>query len=119
MPEVEDTVRPAGQEPRAEDHVGLVVEDRRQQVAELVGVVLEVGVLHDDVVGRGVGEAGAQRGTLALVAVVQHHPHRRVVDAGEDLAVSSVEPSSTTMISRTHGESATCLSSVRMVPCSL
>src|SRR5262245_32859931 len=42
VPEVEDTVRPSGLEPGAEDHVGLAVHERGQQQAVLGWVVLEV-----------------------------------------------------------------------------
>nr|WP_205699846.1 hypothetical protein [Conexibacter sp. SYSU D00693] len=62
-------LRAVAAEARAEDRVSLVVEQRLQEARDVVGVVLEVGVLDDDEVARGGGEALADRGALAAVDV--------------------------------------------------
>jgi hypothetical protein len=79
-------VRPAGDEPRAVHHVGHAVEERLEQGAVLGGVVLEVGVLDDHVLGRGLGEPPAQRRALALVVGLEEHPDAGVVEPGEHVA---------------------------------
>jgi hypothetical protein len=86
MPVVEDPVRRAGDEARPEHDVGQPVLERLQQRAVLAGVVLEVGVLHQDVVGAGLGEPTPQGGALAPVLGLQQHPHPRVGEPGEDVA---------------------------------
>jgi hypothetical protein len=67
VPEVEDAVRAVGHEPRPEDDVGPSVEQGLQEDLPVVGVVLEVGVLHDDEVGGGLGEPAPQGRPLAPV----------------------------------------------------
>ena len=79
-------MRAAGDEARPVDDVGLPVDERLHEGAVLAGVVLEVGVLHDHVLGGGLGEPPPQRRTLALVVRLQQHPDRGVGQAGQDLA---------------------------------
>ena len=67
MPEIEDPVLLAD-EPRAEDDVGLILDDRLDELGILRRVVFEVGVLDDDDLAGGVAEPGAERGALSLVA---------------------------------------------------
>ena len=88
-------------EPRAEDDVGLVLDDRLDELGILLRVVLEVGILDDDDVAGGVSEAGAQGGPLALVAVVEDDLQVAVAACSSSRRISrvpSVEQSSTTMI---------------------
>ena len=66
VPEVEHAVALAD-EARAEDHVGLVLEDRLHQLRILGRIVFQVGVLHEHHVAGGVLEAFAQGRALALV----------------------------------------------------
>ena len=70
VPEVQHPVRPAAEEARAEHDVGVARLERLEQHAVLARVVLEVGVLDDDVLAGGGGEAAAQRRPLAAVALV-------------------------------------------------
>ena len=67
---VEDPPALAGQEARAVDHVGAVLQERAHQAGVVARVVLQVGVLEDDQVAGGRGDAGADRGALALVLLV-------------------------------------------------
>ncbi len=69
----------AADEARAVDHVGLAVEDRRQQARILAGIVLEVGVLNHDEVAAGLLEAAPQRRALALVHGLAEDADARVV----------------------------------------
>ncbi len=59
-------------EAAAVNHVGLALEDRPEQPGELARIVFKVGVLHDDEVAPGVGEAGVQGGALAAILRLQH-----------------------------------------------
>ena len=107
VPEVEDPVRPTGEEARAEHHVGDAPLERLEHHGVLGGVVLEVGVLHDDVLGRcTMRERRAQRRALAPVDGVAQHADPRVVEcSGEHLRrCRRSEPSSTTTISAIHGD---------------
>jgi len=70
VPEVDDAVGFAAGEAGAEDDVGAAVEDGFEEFGVFVGVVFEVGVLDDDGVAGGGGEAGAEGGAFALVDVV-------------------------------------------------
>ena len=54
-------------EARAEDDVGVAVEDRLDELRILVGVVFEVGVLDDDDVAARLGDAAADGRPLPLV----------------------------------------------------
>ena len=71
VPEVEDAVRPDRQEPRAVDHVGHALDDRLDQAMVLGGIVFQVGVLDDDDVAGGLGEAGPHGRPFAAVPLVQ------------------------------------------------
>ena len=51
-------------EPRAEDDVGLVVDDGLDQLGILLGLVLEIGVLDDDDVAGGVLGSQCERSPL-------------------------------------------------------
>jgi hypothetical protein len=67
VPEVEDAVAFAAGEAGAEDDVGDAGGDGFDEAGVLGGVVLEVGVLDDDELALGGGDAGAEGGALALV----------------------------------------------------
>ena len=70
MPEVDDAVGVSAGETGAEHDVGLAVDNGFEEARVLVGVVFEVGVLDDDSVAGGGGDAGAECGPFALVDVV-------------------------------------------------
>ena len=87
-------------EPRAEDDVGLALDDRLDELGILRRVVLEVGVLDDDDLAGGVPEPGAQAAPLPWFS-----SWKTIVRSGcsaasslEDSRVPSVEQSSTRMI---------------------
>jgi hypothetical protein len=83
MPEVQDAAGGA-REARAVDDVGLALEDRRQELRIVAGVVLEIRVLDQhDVPGR-LREAAPEGGALPLVGLL-------VVDPDLVLLVSSPE----------------------------
>ncbi len=60
----------AGEEPGAEDGVGLLVEEGLHQARQVARVVLEVRVVGHAHVAGGVGERRPERRALALVALV-------------------------------------------------
>ena len=66
-------------EARAEDDVGVAVEDRLEQLRVLARIVLEVGVLDEGDVAGDVRHGRAHGGALALVALVVHHDEAEVV----------------------------------------
>ena len=74
VPEVHDAMGVAAHEARAEHDIRFAVEDGLEQLRVFLRVVLEIGVLHDDEITSGGGKAGAQRGPLALVALVIEDP---------------------------------------------
>ena len=78
-------MRPAGHEARAVDDVGDIGGERLEEVVVLGRVVLEIGVLDEHEVGGGQREAGPERGSLALVAIVQHDPHALIGDTDEQV----------------------------------
>ncbi len=73
-----------GGEARAIDHVGAPVENRSEQRGNVLDVELEIGVLDHENVAGGHGEAGADAGTLALIA-------RRTVQAESAEAFSELQ----------------------------
>ena len=88
-------------EPRAEDDVGLALDDRLDELGILRGVVLEVGVLDDDDLAGGMAEPGAERGPFALVLLVEDDRQVAVARRRSSRRISRVpsfEQSSTTMI---------------------
>ena len=72
VPEQVRALRAAADQARAEDRVGDARADRRDELGDVDRVVLEVGVLDHDDAAAGLREARAQRGALALVALVAH-----------------------------------------------
>ena len=70
VPEIDDAVGVSAGETGAEDDVGLAVDDGFEEARVFVGVVFEVGVLDDDSVAGGSGDAGSERGAFALIDVV-------------------------------------------------
>ena len=54
-------------EAAAENDVGLAFDDRLEQLRVIVGVVFQIGILHQHDVAGGKGEAVAQRGTFAFI----------------------------------------------------
>src|SRR5262249_41497370 len=67
MPVVEYSVALAD-EPRAEDDIGLIVDDRLDELGILLGLVFEIGVLDDHDVTGGISKAGPKRSALALIS---------------------------------------------------
>ena len=86
MPEKQHAVCLTTGETAAVDHIGAPCKKRAEHARVLRGVVFEVGVLHDDEVGGGLGETSPQRCSLALIVPLMEHPHPRVVHRGENVA---------------------------------
>ena len=87
VPEVQDAPCTPAQKARAVDDVGVPLLDRREQLQVFHRVVLEVRVLHDHHVARGVAEADRDRGSLALVYRLEEDPHAAgPVEPAQDLA---------------------------------
>jgi hypothetical protein len=55
---------------RSEHDVGFARQDGLEQPRKLAGVILQVGILDDDVITRGLGKPGAECGPFALILVV-------------------------------------------------
>ncbi len=72
MPEVQHATRPA-LEPGSVDRIGLAPPDGQEQRRQVRGIVLQVGVLHDDDVAGCRRDAAADGGALPLVLVVVDH----------------------------------------------
>ena len=70
---------------RSEHHVRSIREKWLENGGVFGRVVLQVGVLNDDEVARGVLEARAQGGTLSLIHLMENDPHSWVGDSGQDL----------------------------------
>ena len=68
VPERQDAGLLAGHVARAEDGVGVAVEERLEQAGVLGGIVLEVGVLNERKIAGGLLDGGANGGALARVA---------------------------------------------------
>ena len=110
------------EEARAEDDVGLALEDRAQQQRVLARVVLEVGVLDDHDVAGGLAEAAGHRRALALVGGLEEDADAALaVELARMSRVPSVEPSSTMRISFStpQATASTRATISRIVPCSL
>jgi len=104
VPEVEHAVRPAADEARAEHDVGAAADDGLEQADIIVGVVLEVRVLHEDDVARGPREPVAQGRSLpwlySLWTTWNDTPGNSAGSSSSLAAVPSVEWSFTQTISR-------------------
>ena len=85
-PVQEQHVAPLAGEARAVDDARLAPHDRRQQLGPVLGVVLEVGVLHQDEVAGHVGETGADGRALAPVGLVHDDAHGAVGELAEHVA---------------------------------
>ena len=87
VPEIDHAVRVGPHETRAKDDIGPAGQDGCEQAGILVGIVFEVGILHDDDVAGGGGEAGAERGALALVDLMVNNPGEFAFDlVAQDVA---------------------------------
>ena len=64
----------AAEEARPENNVGFAGENGRQEQKVLGRIVFEVGILDDHDVRSGVGNAGTQGGTFALIDFVMEQP---------------------------------------------
>ena len=98
----------SAQKPGAIHDVGGAAENRRNQVGQLPGIQLEVGVLDGDDRPARVAQPSANRAALPAVALGAQHDvsaGRRSTAASSTAPVPSVEPSSTTTISRGTGRS--------------
>jgi hypothetical protein len=74
-------------EPRAEDDVGAVLQDRLDDPTVFHRVVFEVGVLDDHDVARRLPEAGPQGGSLAHVPRLQDQAGSEFrADVGQQVA---------------------------------
>ena len=67
MPEKEHPVRLTTSETTAVHHVGISRDERTDDLGKFTWVVLEVGILHDDVRQRCRRKTGAQCRTLTLI----------------------------------------------------
>src|SRR4051794_16944004 len=99
-PVEEEHVAAFAGEPRAVHDARLAAQHRRHELRPVLGVVLEVGVLDEDVVARRDLDPGAHCGALPAVVLVQDDADRAVAELAQHVAVPSPLPSSTTMISR-------------------
>ena len=59
--------------PRTIDNIGLIVRDWLYERRNVTRVVFKVRVLHHDVATIGDRKAATQRGTLALIRLLEHH----------------------------------------------
>ena len=121
VPEVQHAVRAPRQEARPVHDVGLAGLERLEQLAVLGGVVLEVGVL-DDRRSRRVASAKPARSAAPLpwFTRLRERPRTRGSSTvASTSAVPSVEPSSTTITSATHGDASTRWITSCTVACSL
>ena len=82
----EQHVAPLAGEARAVDDLRLAPEHRVQQLGPVLGVVLEVGVLHEHEVAGDVLEPAADRGALAPVALVGDDAHGAVGELAQHVA---------------------------------
>src|SRR5258708_17114558 len=73
MPEIVDACR-AAQESRTVYHVGFSLENWFQEFSVILGVILEIGVLHQTDIARGRLESTPQRGSLACVLGLKEEP---------------------------------------------
>jgi hypothetical protein len=71
MPEIEYAVG-AAVKTVSEYYVGIAFENGFEQLGIIAGIVLEIGILNEDDVSRGVLESGTQRSALTPIAVVHH-----------------------------------------------
>lgn len=71
VPVVDDAVGAAAEEAGAVDDIGAAFEDGLEESGVVVGVVFEVGILDEDDIAGGFGEAGVEGGAFALVVVVE------------------------------------------------
>ena len=71
MPEIQNAVRAAASEKtRAKHHIRLAGKNRREQQVIFTRIIFQIRVLDDDDLRVGMGDARAQRRTLALIGFV-------------------------------------------------
>src|SRR5439155_1263032 len=73
VPKKEDAPRPA-LEARSVHRVGPALADRFEQYSQLPRVIFQIGVLRDDDVAGGAGDAAPQRRALATIGRMMDHP---------------------------------------------
>ena len=78
-------MRPPAQEAGTEHDVGHASFQRLEQHVVLPRVVLQVGILDDDVLTAGYGEGAAQRRPLAAVDLMGDDREPLVVDGGDEV----------------------------------
>src|SRR5690242_21188664 len=61
------------------DDIGPSALERLQQCGIIGRIVLQVGILDDDVLAHGVPNAGANGGTLAAIPIVENDVYLRIV----------------------------------------
>ncbi len=66
---VEEHVAALAREARAVDDLRVAFQDGTEQRVEVLGVVLEIGVLNDHVVARGSLDTASHGGAFALIRV--------------------------------------------------
>src|SRR6266853_4587815 len=74
MPKVKNPMRSAAEKTRAINHVGFALDQRLEQGRVVVRVVLEVSILDEYKVSRGLLYAPSQGRSLSHVLRLQQHP---------------------------------------------
>src|SRR4030095_16459468 len=89
MPEIEDPAT-STKESRSEYSVSLVLQNRGQQPAEFLRVILQIGVLHYEDFPGGVGNSSSNRSALSAVHRLMDHHINETLDLEllQDLATS-------------------------------
>ena len=73
------------EEARSEHDVGDASLERFEEHVVLPWVVLEVGILDDDVLARDTGEGAAQRCSLAAIVLVGHDVKAWIAELGDEI----------------------------------
>ena len=72
MPEVEDAMRLASHEAGSKNNICPIFDQRLEKDGVFGGIVFKIGILHDDVFGRGVFEASTQCRAFTLIYFVKN-----------------------------------------------
>jgi hypothetical protein len=85
VPEVQDAMGSAAEKARPEHDVGDAFLERFEEHVVLAGVVLEVGILDDDVLAGDSRESAAQRRPFATIALVGHNVEAWIAELGNEI----------------------------------